>query len=164
MTGTGPRPGAGSGVRTGLGQSCSPRAPEAQVDTWDQEEDAVHVTSQQTFTTAHPGHVPRTDKGSPNPGCISSLCGARCPNAQRRSCTAQGSRESRHDPESGGGIMPVGFKAAGDLSLVCGHQVSYPKDVHGSGRNRLPPVSGQCWTPLHLLGSLKQRFFHKPGS
>ena len=46
MTGTGPRPGAGSGVRTGLGQSCSPRAPEAQVDARDQEEDAVHVTSQ----------------------------------------------------------------------------------------------------------------------
>ena len=108
---------------------------------------------QQTFTTAYPGQVSRTDQGSPNPECISSLCGARYANAQRRSCTAQGSRESRHGPESEGGMMPVGFKAAGHLSLLCGHQVSYPKDVPGSGRNRLPPVSGQSWTPLHLLGS-----------
>ena len=119
---------------------------------------------QQTFTTAYPGQVPMTDKGSPKPGYFSSICGAKCPNAQRRSCTAQGSRESRHDPESGGRMLPVGFKAAGNQSLVCGHQVSYPKDVPGSGRNRLPPVSGQCWTLLHLLWSLKQRFFPKPGS
>ncbi|OWK07948.1 SFTPD [Cervus elaphus hippelaphus] len=42
---------------------------------------------------------------------------ARCANAQKRSHTAEGSRESRHDPESGGGMLPVGFKAAGDLSL-----------------------------------------------
>ena len=119
---------------------------------------------QQTFTTAYPGQVPRTDKGSPNPGCISSLCGAMCANVQRSSCTVHSSRESRHGPESEGGMMPVGFKAAGDLSLLCGHQVSYPKDVPGSGRNRLPPVSGQCWTLLHLLWSLKQRIFPKPGS
>ena len=45
MTGTGPRPGAGGGVRTGLGQSHTPHAPEAQVDAQDKEEDAVHVTS-----------------------------------------------------------------------------------------------------------------------
>ena len=118
----------------------------------------------QTFTTAYPGQVPMTDKGTPNPGCISSLCGARCANAQRRSCTVHSSRESRHDPESRGGMLLVWFKAAGDLSLVCGHQVSYSKDVPGSGRNRLPPVSGLCWTPLYLLWSLKQRFFPKPGS
>ena len=36
----------------------------------------------QTFTTAYPGQVPMTDKGTPNPGCISSLCGARCANAR----------------------------------------------------------------------------------
>ena len=45
MTGTGPRPGAGAGLRTGLGQSCPPRAPGAQVDALDKEEDAVHATS-----------------------------------------------------------------------------------------------------------------------
>ena len=45
MTGTGPRPGAGGGVRTGLGQSCTPHAPEAQVDALEKEEDEVHVTS-----------------------------------------------------------------------------------------------------------------------
>ena len=67
---------------------------------------------QQTFTTAYPGQVSRTDKGSPNPECISSLCGAWCENIQRRSCTVQSSRESRHDPEIQGGMMPVGFKAA----------------------------------------------------
>ena len=88
----------------------------------------------------------------------------RCENAQRRSHTAQDRRESRHDPKSGGGMLPVGFKAAGDLSLVCGHQVSYPKDVPGSGRSRLPSVSGQCWTPPAPLVVLKQRFFPKPGS
>ena len=67
----------------------------------------------QTFTTAYPGQVPMTDKGTPNPGCISSLCGARYANAQRSSHTAQDSREFRHDPESGGGMLHVGFKAAG---------------------------------------------------
>ena len=67
------------------------------------------------FSRPYPGlpwRVPITDKGTCNLGCISSLCGARYPNAQRRSCTAQGSRESRHDPESRGGMLPVGFKAA----------------------------------------------------
>ena len=45
MTGTGPRHGAGVGLRTGLGQSRVPRAPEAQADARDKEEDVVHVTS-----------------------------------------------------------------------------------------------------------------------
>ena len=67
----------------------------------------------QTFTTAYPGRVPMTDEGSPNPGCISSLCGARCASAQRSSCTAQSSRESRTDPESGGGMLPVGSRLLG---------------------------------------------------
>ena len=42
-------------------------------------------------------------------------------------------------------MLHVGFKAAGDMSLVCGHQVSLPKHACRSGRSRLPPVSGQCW-------------------
>ena len=71
---------------------------------------------------------------------------ARCANAQRSSHTAQGGRESRHDPESGGGMLPVGFKAAGDLSLVCGHQVSHPKLAPGFGSGRLPPLFGQSST------------------
>ena len=41
MTGTGPRPGAGAGLRTGLGQSCAPRAPGVQVDAQHREEDGV---------------------------------------------------------------------------------------------------------------------------
>ena len=94
---------------------------------------------------AYSGWVPMTDKGTPNPGCISSLCGARCANAQRRSCTDQGGRESTHDPESRGRKLPLIFKSAGDLSLVCGHQVSHPKHAPGFGSGRLPPLSGQCW-------------------
>ena len=113
MTGTGPRSGAGVGLRTSLGQSCSPRAPEAQADTRDKEEDMVHVTSQQTFTTAHPGQVPRTYKGTPNPGCISSLCGARYANAQRRSCTVHSSRESSMILRVGVGCCPWGSRLLG---------------------------------------------------
>ena len=45
MTGTGPDPGAGVGLRTGLGQNCAPHALGAQVDARDKEEDVVHVTS-----------------------------------------------------------------------------------------------------------------------
>ena len=45
MIGTGSRLRAGAGLRTGLGQSRAPRAPGAQVDTRDKEEDAVHVTN-----------------------------------------------------------------------------------------------------------------------
>ena len=45
MAGTGPSPGVGVGLRTGLGQSCAPRGPGAQVDALDKEEDAVHVIS-----------------------------------------------------------------------------------------------------------------------
>ena len=65
MTETGPRPGAGTGLRTGLGQSRAPHAPGAQVDAWDKEEDAVHVTSSTELTPAYPGQVPMTDKGMP---------------------------------------------------------------------------------------------------
>ena len=119
---------------------------------------------QQNFTPAYSGQIPMTEKGTPNPGCISSLCGARYANAQRSSHTAQGSRESIPDHGNGAGMLHVGFKAAGDLSLVCGLQVSLPKHAPRSGRSRLPPVSGQCWTPPHLLWSLRQRFFPKPGS
>ena len=68
---------------------------------------------QQNFTPAYSGRIPMTDKGSPNPRCISSLCGARCASAQRSSCTAQSSRESRTDPESGGGMLPVGSRLLG---------------------------------------------------
>ena len=164
MTETGPRPGAGTGLRTGLGQSRAPHAPGAQVDAWDKEEDAVHVTSSTELTPAYPGQVPMTDKGSPNLRCISSLCGARGTSAQRSSHTAQGSRESIPGHGGGAGMLHVGFKAAGDLSLVRGHQVSLPKHAPRSGRSRLPPVSGQFWTPPHLLWCLKQRFFPKPGS
>ena len=163
MTGTGPRPGAGSGVRTGLGQSCSPRAPEAQVDTWDQEEDAVHVTSQQTFTTAHPGHVPRTDKGSPNPGCISSLCGARCANAQRRSCTAQGSRESRHDPESGGGMLLWGSRLLGTYPWCVAKYLNLNMPL-GLAVAGCPQYLANAGPSLHLPRYLNQSFFPKPGS
>ena len=43
--------------------------------------------------------------------------------------------------------MPLmGFKSGGGPTLLCGHRVSHPKDAPGSGRGRLPPVSGQCWT------------------
>lgn len=44
---------------------------------------------QETFTPAYSGHVPMIDKGTPNPRCISSLCGARYASTQRCSCTAQ---------------------------------------------------------------------------
>uniref|UniRef100_A0ABI0P5T9 Collectin-43 n=1 Tax=Bos taurus TaxID=9913 RepID=A0ABI0P5T9_BOVIN len=86
---------------------------EAQADTRDKEEDMVHVTSQQTFTTAHPGQVPRTYKGTPNPGCISSLCGARYANAQRRSCTVHSSRESSMILRVGVGCCPWGSRLLG---------------------------------------------------
>ena len=68
---------------------------------------------QQNFTPAYSGRIPMTEKGAPNPGCISSLCGARYANAQRSSHTAQDSREFRHDPESGGGMLPVGSRLLG---------------------------------------------------
>ena len=164
MTETGPRPGAGTGLRTGLGQSRAPHAPGAQVDAWDKEEDAVHVTSSTELTPAYPGQVPMTDKGSPNLRCISSLCGARGTSAQRSSHTAQGSRESRTDPGSAGGMLPVGFKAAGDLTLVCGHQESQPKDVLSlAGAGCLQYLASAALS-LHLLRYLKQTFFPKSGS
>ena len=164
MTGTGPRPGAGAGLRTGLGQSCAPRGPGAQVDALDKEEDAVHVISSAELHSSLLWADSYDRKGDTQPRMhFFPLWGQVC-KCQRRSCTVHSSRESRHDPESGGGMIPVGFKSAEDLSLVCGHQVSCPKDVPGSGRNRLPPVSGPCWIPLPLLWSLKQRFFPKPGS
>lgn len=119
---------------------------------------------QQTFTTAYPGWVPMTDKGSPSPGCVSSLCGARCTSAQRSSHTAQGSRESRTGPEGRGGMLPVGFKAAGDLTLACGQQASHPKDVLSlAGAGCFPSLASAALS-LHLLRYLKQRFFPKPGS
>lgn len=119
---------------------------------------------QQNFTPAYSGQVPMTDKGSPNPRCISSLCGARSTSAQRSSCTAQSSRESRTDPERGGGMLPVGFKAAGDLTLVCGHRESHPKDVLSlAGAGCLQCLASAALS-LHLLRYLKQRFFPKPGS
>ena len=71
---------------------------------------------------------------------------ARYANDQRRSYTDQGGRESTHDPESRGRMLPLMFKAAGDLSLVCGHQVSHPKLAPGFGSGRLPPLFGQSST------------------
>ena len=101
---------------------------------------------QQTFTPAYSRRVPMTEKGTPNPECISSLCGARYANAQRSSHTAQDSRKSRSCPKSGGGMLHVGFKAASVLTLVCNHQVSHPENDLKSGRSRLPPIFGQGWT------------------
>ena len=119
---------------------------------------------QQTFTTAYPGQVPMTDKGSPSVGCISSLCGARCTSAQRSNCTAQGSRGSRTGPEGRGGMLPVGFKAAGDVTLVCGHQVSHPKNVLSLAEAVCLQYLASAALSLHLLRYLKQRLFPKPGS
>lgn len=79
-------------------------------------------------------------KGDTQPRMHFFLCGARYANAQRSSHTAQDSREFRHDPESGGGMLMWGSRLL-VLTLVCGHQVSHPKDALKSGRSRLPPIS-----------------------
>ena len=134
---------------------------ELQVDTRNKEEEVVSVTSSADLIPAYPGQVPMTDKGIPNP-CLSSV--------------GPGMQEAEKQPHSPGqqrihtwswgwaGMLHVVFKAAGDLSLVCDHQVSLPKHAPRSGRSRLPPASGQFGTPPHLLWCLKQRFFSKPGS
>ena len=55
-------------------------------------------------------------------------------------------------------MLPVGFKAAGDLTLVCGHQESQPKDVLSlAGAGCLQYLASAALS-LHLLRYLKQTF------